>query len=206
MREDAILTHQQNITVGQTITAQNAADQVNKLRQILLGSIKNPKTGLYETIDHHLRTQDLVDQIEMAKSKVIIIFPFKGIIRVMNDELSKLGYTTAVMNGDVSMSERGRIVRRFKTQIDPHILLCHSKVMSHGLNLTEADRTIFYGPIFSNDDYRQVIERNQGELVSIEHPTTTLEELFLSIVRDSEARPGRRVVTADGQPSSPSRN
>ena len=39
-----------------------------------------------------------------------------------------------------------------------------------------------------------MIERHHGELVSIEHPTTTLEELFLSIVRDSEARPGRRAV------------
>jgi hypothetical protein len=26
----------------------------------------------------------------------------------------------------------------------------------------------------------------------MENPTTTLEELFLSIVQDSEARPGRR--------------
>src|SRR3989337_2751478 len=55
------------------------------------------------------------------------------------------------------------------------------------------------------DEIRQVIERNQGELVSIEHPTTTLEELFLSIVRDSEARPGRRAVVTDSQPT-PSRN
>ena len=38
----------------------------------------------------------------------------------------------------------------------------------------------------------QVIERHHGELVSIDNPTTTLEELFLTIVRDSEARPGRR--------------
>jgi ABC-2 type transport system ATP-binding protein len=44
------------------------------------------------------------------------------------------------------------------------------------------------------DEIRQVIQRHNGELVSIEHPTTTLEELFLSIVRDSEARPGRRAV------------
>jgi ABC-2 type transport system ATP-binding protein len=42
------------------------------------------------------------------------------------------------------------------------------------------------------DEVRQVIERHQGELLSVEHPTTTLEELFLTIVRDSEARPGRR--------------
>ena len=48
------------------------------------------------------------------------------------------------------------------------------------------------------NEIRQVIERHQGELVSVEHPTTTLEELFLSIVRDSEARPGRRAVQTNG--------
>jgi ABC-2 type transport system ATP-binding protein len=55
------------------------------------------------------------------------------------------------------------------------------------------------------NEIRQVIERHQGELVSVEHPTTTLEELFLSIVRDSEARPGRRVVHGEaiGPPPSP---
>jgi ABC-2 type transport system ATP-binding protein len=42
-------------------------------------------------------------------------------------------------------------------------------------------------------DIRQCIERHNGELLAVEHPTTTLEELFLEIVRDSEARPGRRV-------------
>src|SRR5580704_5792467 len=38
----------------------------------------------------------------------------------------------------------------------------------------------------------EVISRHHGELKVMENPTTTLEELFLSIVRDSEARPGRR--------------
>jgi ABC-2 type transport system ATP-binding protein len=75
--------------------------------------------------------------------------------------------------------------------------------------LTVADITQIRGRNLSQacqDEIRQTIERHHGELVSIEHPTTTLEELFLSIVRDSEARPGRRVVTADGQPSAPSSN
>jgi len=42
------------------------------------------------------------------------------------------------------------------------------------------------------NEIRDVISRYQGELVSMDNPTTTLEELFLHIVRDSEARPGRR--------------
>jgi ABC-2 type transport system ATP-binding protein len=54
------------------------------------------------------------------------------------------------------------------------------------------------------NEIRQVIERHQGELVSVEHPTTTLEELFLSIVRDSEARPGRRALAPNGAAAPPS--
>jgi ABC-2 type transport system ATP-binding protein len=41
-------------------------------------------------------------------------------------------------------------------------------------------------------EIRDVIQRHHGQTLSVENPTTTLEELFLSIVRDSEARPGRR--------------
>jgi ABC-2 type transport system ATP-binding protein len=41
-------------------------------------------------------------------------------------------------------------------------------------------------------EIRTVIERHGGKLVGMENPTTTLEELFLSIVSDSEQRPGWR--------------
>src|SRR6476659_215726 len=44
----------------------------------------------------------------------------------------------------------------------------------------------------AEDEIRGVIARHGGELVAVEHPTLSLEELFLNIVRDSEARPGRR--------------
>jgi ABC-2 type transport system ATP-binding protein len=51
-----------------------------------------------------------------------------------------------------------------------------------------------------------VIARHNGELIGVEHPTTTLEELFLSIVRDSEARPGRRAVQDEAIGPAPSTN
>jgi len=41
-------------------------------------------------------------------------------------------------------------------------------------------------------EIRQVIDRHGGELLRMDNPTTTLEDLFLNIVRDSEAHPGRR--------------
>jgi len=41
-------------------------------------------------------------------------------------------------------------------------------------------------------ELRALVERHQGRVLSIDHPTTTLEELFLSIVGEAEAHPGRR--------------
>lgn len=142
-----------------TITAANAADQIGKLRQILLGAVKDPISGDYITLPHGPRLQVLLDTIEEASAKVIVIVPFKGAIRALEHEITKAGYTVGVLNGDVSSRRRDQIIRDFKETADPHILLCHPAVMSHGLNLTEADTLIFYGPIYSNDDYQQVLER-----------------------------------------------
>lgn len=41
-----------------------------------------------------------------------------------------------------------------------------------------------------------VIARHGGDLKSMDNPTATMEDLFLNIVRESEARPGARRVTA----------
>jgi ABC-2 type transport system ATP-binding protein len=45
----------------------------------------------------------------------------------------------------------------------------------------------------TQQEIRGVIERSGGELVSMGSPTTTLERLFLEIIEESEAHPGRRV-------------
>lgn len=43
------------------------------------------------------------------------------------------------------------------------------------------------------EEIRSVISRHEGaQLLEMGNPATTLEDLFLNIVRDSEARPGRR--------------
>ena len=47
-------------------------------------------------------------------------------------------------------------------------------------------------PAEAHDEIRAVIERHGGTGVEIGSPTTTLEDLFLEVVRDTESRPGRR--------------
>ncbi len=42
-------------------------------------------------------------------------------------------------------------------------------------------------------EIKEVIKRHGGEMISMGNPTTTLEDLFLNIIRQSEEHPGRRV-------------
>lgn len=46
----------------------------------------------------------------------------------------------------------------------------------------------------TKEEIRRLIERDGADLIQIGHPSTTLEDLFLRIVRESEAHPGRRYL------------
>ena len=46
----------------------------------------------------------------------------------------------------------------------------------------------------AKEEIQEVIQRHSGEMISMENPTSTLEELFLNIVRESEERPGHRHI------------
>jgi ABC-2 type transport system ATP-binding protein len=56
-----------------------------------------------------------------------------------------------------------------------------------------------------NDELRRELEsllvRHGGKLESLGHPTTTLEDLFLRIVEESRAHPGRRYLPSAGSPA-----
>ena len=55
------------------------------------------------------------------------------------------------------------------------------------------------------NDLATVFERHGGKLESIGHPTTTLEDLFLRIVAEAKAHPGRR-HQPEAEPSEPGKN
>ena len=140
------------------ISAVNAADQITKLRQIVCGVVRVPNTDKYIELDHAPRVSALIDCISEASAKVIVVVPFKGIVLSLAESVRK-HYTCEVLNGDVSVTQRNSILRKFQDDPNPHVLLCHPKVMSHGLNMTTADMIVFYAPIYSNDEYQQVKDR-----------------------------------------------
>lgn len=158
-----LVTRMKNEAVAEArthkITAVNAADKINKLRQLMLGAVKDPATDEYVEIDFKPRLDVLLACVQQASTKVLVIVPFKGIIRALDRELQAAGYSVGILNGDIKRAERREIITAFKSTKDPHILLCHPKVMSHGLNLAEAATIIFYGPIYSAGESQQVQDR-----------------------------------------------
>lgn len=149
---------------GEVISAANAADKISKLRQILAGAIKTGE-DTYEVVPHGPRFKVLQEAIRQASAKVLVIVPFKGIVRALTDEINDWhfkeadGLRCAMVNGDVSLTDRNRIFQDFRDDPSLNELICHPKVMSHGLTLTQADMCIFYAPIYSNDQSTQVMDR-----------------------------------------------
>ena len=52
-------------------------------------------------------------------------------------------------------------------------------------------------PQSAHTEILEVIKKHGGDLVSVENPTSTLEDLFLGIVRESQQRPGHRSAGVD---------
>lgn len=166
------------------LTAVNAADKIGKLRQILCGAVKTPGTEDYVVLPHGPRLKVLIEAIEQAAAKVLVIVPFKGIVHELKREVQAYhnkqgdGKTCEVVNGDVSITERNRIFQAFRDDPNLNELICHPKVMSHGLNMTQADMVIFYAPIYSNDESMQVMDR-------INRPGQTRKMTILRIVANA---------------------
>ena len=55
-------------------------------------------------------------------------------------------------------------------------------------------------PPEAREEIEEVVRRHNGEVVSAENPTSTLEELFLRIVKESAERPGRRDLSGMQRP------
>ncbi len=58
------------------------------------------------------------------------------------------------------------------------------QMRAHGVKLNDALR----------EELKAVIRKHGGEVDELDHPITTLEDLFLRVVRESQAHPGRRYL------------
>lgn len=156
---------------GTKITATNAAVRMAKLLQVYTGAVRTDDGEVVE-VDCSPRFEVLDELIEQTSEKVLVFAAFRAVLQRLEQHLSKK-YSVGVIDGSVPESERQKIVRGFQTATHPRIIVAHPKTTSHGLTLTAANLTVWFGPVFSAEQYIQANNRTdrpgQRNPVTIAH-------------------------------------
>jgi superfamily II DNA or RNA helicase len=168
-----ILRKQMRATAdGEQITSANAAVNMNKLLQISCGAVY---TDTGETIEFDVKNRYKVlrEVIDESSQKILIFVPFKHVISILKEKLTKDGITSAVINGEVSAQKRTAIFKQFQETNDPRVLIIQPQAAAHGVTLTAANTIVWWGPTSSLETYAQANARvhRSGQ----KHPCTVVQ-------------------------------
>ncbi len=157
---------------GEQITSANAAVNMNKLLQISCGAVYTD-TGETVEFDIKNRYKVLREVIDESSQKVLIFVPFKHVIGILKEKLTKDGITNDVINGDVSAQKRTAIFKEFQETDNPRVLIIQPQAAAHGVTLTAANTIVWWGPTSSLETYAQANARvhRSGQ----KHPCTVVQ-------------------------------
>lgn len=143
---------------GVEITAAHAATKMQKLLQIGLGAIYD-EYGEGYTIDASPRLAVCDELIDESSNNVIIFVPFTKCLDLVAKHIRERGHTVDIVDGRVGDTARKKIFDAFQNDPERRILVAHPKTAAHGLTLTRADLTIWYGPIMDLGIFEQANNR-----------------------------------------------
>jgi len=140
-----------------TISAINEAVLRTKLIQIACGAVYGEEREVHR-VDCAPRLQVLEEIIERSSHKIIIFAPLTSVVNMLHNELRR-HYTVEKVTGAVSAKARNDIFRDFQNSPDPRIIVADPGTMAHGLTLTAAATTIWFGPTDKPEIYQQANKR-----------------------------------------------
>jgi SNF2 family DNA or RNA helicase len=143
---------------GEQVTAVNAAVNMNKLLQISAGAVYTDD-GDSVQFDIKHRYDALKEVIDESSHKVLIFVPFRHVIDLLAQRLTKDGITNEIIRGDVSAANRTDIFKRFQEQPNPRVLVVQPQSAAHGVTLTAANTVVWWAPTPSLETYAQANAR-----------------------------------------------
>jgi len=143
---------------GEEITAINAANMMNKLLQISSGAVYSDDNESI-AFDISNRYSVLKEVIDESSHKVLIFVAYRHTIRVVAEKLKADSITGEIIQGNVSVAERTRIIKAFQENPDPRVLILQPAAAAHGVTLTAADTVVWWSPISSLEIYLQANAR-----------------------------------------------
>ena len=174
---------------GETVTAINAATNMNKLLQISCGSVYTDDGNVID-FDVSNRLNVVEEVINEASHKVLVFVPFTHTIELLSNHLKKSGITSEIVNGAVSLNRRSDIFNKFQTTPDPKVLIIQPQAAAHGLTLTAANTIVWYAPVTSVETYLQANARinrpGQSNPMTIVHITgSEVEAKLYNMLRNN---------------------
>ena len=101
---------------------------------------------------------ELFQEIDVLSSgKAIVWTSFIANVEWLSDKLQH--YNPQKLHGSMTIAERNKAVRKFKTDNDNRILIATPGAAKEGLTLTVANHAVFFDRSFSLDDYLQAQDR-----------------------------------------------
>lgn len=97
--------------------------------------------------------------IEESSNNAIVFVPYTKALDMVAEHLRKAGNIVEVVDGRTSGTERKRIFSEFQSSTEKRVLVAHPATTAHGLTLTKADLTIWYGPIMDLEIFEQANNR-----------------------------------------------
>lgn len=143
---------------GVHITAAHAATKLQKLCQIGLGCVYD-EYGSPFYLDASDRLGVCAELIEDSNHNAIVFVPYTKALDMVAEHLRKQGNIVEVVDGRTSGAERKRIFHEFQNTTEKRVLVAHPATTAHGLTLTNADLTIWYGPIMDLEIFEQANNR-----------------------------------------------
>ena len=144
---------------GETISAVNAATEVNKLLQISAGAAYTDNAEVVE-FDCSPRLNVLLEVLEETERKVLVFAPYRHSIDTIAAFLTRQAISNEIIHGEVSPAKRTQIFARFQNEPDPRVLVIQPQAAAHGVTLTAADTVVFWGPVMSTETYIQCCARS----------------------------------------------
>lgn len=132
---------------------ENVLDYINIARQICNGFVydsldKSNYFDIFRLVKEKSSKLELIENLfaNNPKKQFIIYYNFKLEGLLLKEFLDSLGISHEVIDGSVSIEERNDIVTRFQNEenIEIQFLLCQIQTTRLGLNLTNAEITVYH--------------------------------------------------------------
>lgn len=143
---------------GETITAVNSGVLMSKLLQIACGAVYSDDGSVVD-FRAKARLQEMLSVVNECREKVLVFSQYRSSIRLIAEFLEKEGIECAVIDGGVSETARKTQIDLFQNTDMHKVLIMQPQTAAHGLTLTRASTTIWFGPVSSLEIWRQANAR-----------------------------------------------